>query len=52
MTAKLMTSLDELIEALSNPPALLKPGAVRTLKGVHLAFTGIFSRLRREVEKV
>jgi serine/threonine protein kinase len=44
-------SADELIEALSNPPALLKPGAVRTLKGVHLAFTGIFSRLRREVEK-
>ena len=44
-------SADELIEALSNPPATLKPGALRTLKGAHLAFTGIFSKLRRDVEK-
>ena len=44
-------SADELIDALSNPPALLKSGALRTLKGVHLAFTGIFSKLRRDVEK-
>lgn len=44
-------SADELIDALSNPPADLASGAVRTLKGVHLAFTGIFTRLRREVER-
>jgi len=44
-------SANELIEALSNPPAPLKSGALRTLKGVHLAFTGIFSKLRRDVEK-
>jgi eukaryotic-like serine/threonine-protein kinase len=31
-------SADELIEALSNPPASLKVGALHTLKGVHLAF--------------
>jgi BRCT domain type II-containing protein len=44
-------SADELIEALSSPPASLKVGALRTLKGVHLAFTGVFSMLRREAEK-
>jgi len=44
-------SADELIDALSNPAATLKPGALRTLKGAHLAFTGIFSKLRREVER-
>jgi serine/threonine protein kinase len=44
-------SADELIDALSNPPAELKSGALRTLKGAHLAFTGIFSKLRRELEK-
>jgi len=44
-------SADELIDALSNPPADLASGAVRTLKGAHLAFTGIFTRLRREVER-
>jgi serine/threonine-protein kinase len=41
-------SADELIEALRNPPAQLKPGVLRTLKGVHLAFTGILSRTRVE----
>jgi len=41
-------SADELIDALSNPPASLKAGALKTLKGVHLAFTGILSRRRRE----
>jgi eukaryotic-like serine/threonine-protein kinase len=41
-------SANELIEALSNPPALLKVGALRTLKGVHLAFTGILSVRRSE----
>jgi serine/threonine-protein kinase len=39
---------DALIEALRNPPAELKPGVLRTLKGVHLAFTGILSRTRSE----
>src|SRR5207244_3637155 len=41
-------SADEMIDALRNPPPALKPGVLRTLKGVHLAFTGILSRLRRE----
>jgi serine/threonine-protein kinase len=41
-------SADELIEALGNPPAPLRAGALRTLKGVHLAFTGILSKRRRE----
>lgn len=42
-------SADELIDALSHPPAQLKPGALRSLKGAHLAFTGIFSKVRREL---
>jgi serine/threonine-protein kinase len=41
-------SADEMIEALRNPPARLKAGVLRTLKGVHLAFTGILSRRRRD----
>lgn len=41
-------SATELIEALRNPPASLKPGMLRTLKGVHLAFTGILSKRRDE----
>jgi len=41
-------SADELIHALNNPPAALKVGVLRSLKGVHLAFTGILSRPRRE----
>jgi hypothetical protein len=41
-------SANELIEALRNPPAALKPGALRTLKGVHLAFTGILSKRRSD----
>ncbi len=41
-------SADEMIEALRNPPAALKVGALRTLKGVHVAFTGILSRRRSE----
>jgi serine/threonine protein kinase len=39
-------SADELIEALRNPPATLKPGVLRSLKGVHLAFTGVLSKRR------
>jgi BRCT domain type II-containing protein len=37
-----------MIEALGTPPAALKAGALRTLKGVHLAFTGILTRRRRD----
>jgi serine/threonine-protein kinase len=37
-------SADEMIDALRHPPAELKTGALRTLKGAHLAFTGILSR--------
>jgi serine/threonine-protein kinase len=44
-------SADELIDALSNPPASLKVGALRTLKGVHLAFTGILTTLRSEAAR-
>jgi serine/threonine-protein kinase len=36
-------SADELIAALRNPPASLEVGALRSLKGVHLAFTGFLS---------
>ena len=39
---------NELIDALRTPPVSLKAGVLRTLKGVHLAFTGILSRRRRE----
>ena len=39
-------SADELIAALSHRPAALKPGALRSLAGVHLAFTGILSKRR------
>jgi serine/threonine protein kinase len=39
---------DELIDALRHPPAPLEVGLQRTLKGVHLAFTGILSKSRRE----
>ena len=41
-------SADELIDALRNPPAPLKVGKLRSIKGVHLAFTGVLSRHRRE----
>jgi eukaryotic-like serine/threonine-protein kinase len=39
---------DELIDALRNPPAVLKPGVLKSLKGVHLAFTGILTKRRSE----
>src|SRR5258707_221964 len=41
-------SANEMIEALGNPPPALKVGVLRTLKGVHLAFTGILSVHRRD----
>jgi hypothetical protein len=44
-------SADELIHALRNPPPPLRVGALRSLKGVHLAFTGILSRPRAEAAR-
>jgi eukaryotic-like serine/threonine-protein kinase len=41
-------SANELIEALRNPPATLRAGTLRSLKGVHIAFTGILARTRKE----
>jgi hypothetical protein len=41
-------SAEEMIDALRNPPAALKAGVLRTLKGVHLAFTGILTRRRSD----
>jgi serine/threonine-protein kinase len=39
---------NELIDALQNPPASLKAGVLRSLKGVHLTFTGILKTKRTE----
>ncbi|MFN2385165.1 MAG: serine/threonine protein kinase [Thermoanaerobaculia bacterium] len=44
-------SAQELIDALRNPPAALRLGLPKTLKGVHLAFTGILSRRRTEAAR-
>jgi hypothetical protein len=42
-------SADELVDALRTPPARLNTGgALRSLKGVHLAFTGILTARRRD----
>jgi serine/threonine protein kinase len=41
-------SADEMIAALRNPPPQLKAGVLRTLRGVHLAFTGILTKARRD----
>jgi serine/threonine-protein kinase len=41
-------SAQELIDALTHRPAPLRIGVLRTLKGVHVAFTGILSRRRDE----
>ena len=41
-------SADELIDAIRNPPASLKAGALKSLKGAHLTFTGILSRTRAD----
>lgn len=40
-------SADEMIAALRNPPPALRAGVLRSLKGVHLAFTGILGVKRR-----
>src|SRR5262249_29706011 len=42
---------DVLIDALRNPPAALKVGVLRSLRGVHIAFTGILSRPRAEAAR-
>ena len=39
---------NELIDALRTPPASLRAGVLRTLKGVHLTFTGILRTRRGE----
>jgi serine/threonine-protein kinase len=44
-------SADELIEALRHRPAALEAGVLRTLEGVHLAFTGVLSKRRREAAR-
>jgi len=41
-------SADEMIMALRHPPAALRAGVLRTLKGAHVAFTGILSKPRSE----
>lgn len=42
---------DELIEALRNPPRRLRAGMLKSLKGAHVAFTGILSRPRRDAAR-
>jgi hypothetical protein len=44
-------SADEMIEALQRRPESLRPGSTRTLKGVHLAFTGTLTRPRIEAAR-
>jgi len=44
-------SAGELIEALSRAPTRLRAGALRSLRGVHLAFTGILGKPRSEAAK-
>lgn len=41
---------DELVQALRGPTPSLRAGRVSTLRGVHLAFTGILGRPRREAQ--
>jgi len=44
-------SADELIEALRRKPAPLRAGRLASLDGVHLAFTGILARTRKEAAR-
>jgi len=46
---KRYVSADEMIAALRTPPAPLKAGVIRSLKGVHITFTGIFAKTRKQV---
>ena len=42
-------SADEMIAALRTRPEPLKSGIIRSLKGVHVTFTGIFEKTRKQV---
>jgi serine/threonine-protein kinase len=44
-------SADEMIDALRTPPPALKAGVLRSLKGVHLAFTGFLKTTRAEAAR-
>ena len=44
---KRYATADEMIDALRNPPPSLAAGVVRSLDGIHLAFTGILSKPRK-----
>jgi serine/threonine-protein kinase len=44
-------SAGELIEALRKRPEPLRSGVLRSLRGVHLAFTGILSKTRQEAAR-
>jgi eukaryotic-like serine/threonine-protein kinase len=44
-------SATDLIDALNTPPKKLRSGVLSTLKGAHLAFTGILSKPRKEAAK-
>jgi len=44
-------SAAELIEALTRAPVRLRSAALSSLKGVHLAFTGILTKKRRDAAK-
>ena len=41
----------ELIDALNTPPPRLKSGVLRSVKGVHLTFTGILTKRRKEAAR-
>jgi serine/threonine-protein kinase len=43
-------SADELIDALTAAPARLNVGVLKTLKGAHIAFTGILTKTRSEAQ--
>ena len=42
-------SADEMIAALRTRPAPLETGVIRSLEGVHITFTGIFEKTRKQV---
>ena len=44
-------SADEMIDALRTPPPALKAGVLRSLHGVHLAFTGFLKTTRAEATR-
>ena len=44
-------SAGELIAALNTPPSVLRPGALRSLKGLHVTFTGILSKPRVDAQR-